>query len=317
MTRVNDEGPVMRSVLAVVLAVVLVLAGCGGGDDPAPRPTPDADRKAAADAFAKAYATFRSDFAAGTAIGEDDGLQNATSSVRAVRAAYFDLDAATRRIEMPDDVTADVNAMLGAIGELIAALDKQAAATTSEDFEAANPASSTALQQADDAIRVVVDALGVGTGEESGAGTAGATKQRRVDVDYIDGATVQDAEAWVDDLLRVGARNADHETPAEDMGVVVAWRAAFPEVLGEAGVVGYERRAPKNGVSGFAVLPEDDSRVAAADNPYYLAFAVRDDSGRCAGGVLSGHPDPTEERTVRVEPGQRCTGAAVAEAAGY
>lgn len=308
-------GPMKRVLLALVL--VLTLAGCGGGDDPAPRPTPDADRTAAAAAFAEAYATFRADFAEATAIGEKDGLENATSSVRAVRGAYYDLDAATRLIDMPDDVAPDVNAMLGAIGELIAALDKQGAATTSEDFEAANPASSAALQQADDAIRVVVDALGVGTGEESGAGTNGATKQRRIDVDYIEGGAVRDAEAWVDDLLRVGARNADHETPAEDMGVVVAWRAAFPEVLGEAGVVGYERRAPKNGISGFAVLPENDARVAARDNPYYLAFAARDDAGRCAGGVLSGYPDPVEKRVVRVMAGDRCSGAAVAEAAGY
>lgn len=309
-------GTMRHVAFALILALVLSLAGCSG-DAPAPRPSPDPDMPKAAAAFAKAYTTFRSDFAAGTALGEDDGLQNATSSVRAVRAAYFDLDAATRRIEMPVDVATDVNAMLAAIGELIAALDKQGAATTSEDFEAANPASSAALQQADDAIRVVVEALGVGTGEEPGAGTSGATKQRRIDVGYIDGSTVGDAQAWVDDLLRVGAGNVDHQTPAEDMGAVVAWRAAFPEVLGESGVVGYERQAPENGVSGFAVLPEDDKREAGPDNPYYLAFAVRDDAGRCAGGVLSGFPDPTEKRTVRVKPGERCSGATVAEEAGY
>jgi len=305
-----------RTGLALVLALILALAGCGG-DDPVARPTADADRKAAADAFAKAYATFRADFAAGTALGKDDRLQNAKRAVRAVRAAYFDLDTATRRIEMPADVDSDVNAMLAAIGELIAALDKQAAATTTEDFEAAKAASSTALQQADDAIRVVVDALGIATGEEAGAGTSGATKQRRIDADYVDGRAVRDAEAWVTDLLRVGARNADHETPAEDMGVVVAWRAAFPEALGEAGVVGNERQALKNGISGFAVLPEDAMKEAGRDNPYYLAFAARDDSGRCAGGVLSGFPDPTEERSVRVKPGTQCSGEAVAEAAGY
>jgi hypothetical protein len=164
---------------------------------------------------------------------------------------------------------------------------------------------------------VVVDELGVGTGEESGAGRTGATKQRKVDVDYLEGGTVRDAEAWVVDLLRVGARNADHETPSEDMGVVVAWRAAFPEVLGSSGVVGYERQAPENGISGFAVLPEDDTKEAGPDNPYVLAFAARDAAGRCAGGVLSGHPDPTDRRTVRVKPGSRCTGAAVAKAAGF
>jgi hypothetical protein len=305
-----------RSTIALVLALLLaVLAACGG-DEPAPKPTSDADRTRAATAFAKAYTTFRADFAAATALGEDGGLQNATKSVRAVRAAYFDLDAATREIDMPSDATAEVNAMLGAIGELIAALDKQGAATTSEDFEAANPAASTALKQADDAIQAVVDALGAGT-DDPGAGTSGATKQRRLAVDYVSGGSVADADAWVADLLEVGARNVDHETPAEDMGIVVAWRAAFPAVLGESGVVGYERQAPKNGVSGFAVLPQDDKKEASSSNPYVLAFAARDDAGDCAGGVLSGYPDPTDKRVVRLPSGSRCSGAAVAAAAGH
>lgn len=301
----------------VLALVVAVLAACGGGDEPRPKPTQNAERAQAADAFAEAYATFRADFAAGTALGEDDGLENATASVRAIRAAYFDLDTATRKIAMPDDVVPDVNAMLGAIGDLIATLDKQAAVTTTEDFEAAKPASSAALQQADDAIQVVVDTLDAGTDADSDAGTSGTTKQRRLDVDYAPAGSVDDAEAWVDDLLQVGAANANHETPSEDMGVVVAWRAAFPVVLGDSGVVGYEREASENGISGFAVLPEDETKEASATNPYYLAFAVRDASGRCAGGVLSGYPDPTDQRTVRVKPGTRCSGAAVAKKAGY
>jgi hypothetical protein len=306
-----------RAAIALVLALVLaVLSACNAGD-PEPRPTSDAGKAQAADAFAKAYAAFRADFAAATALGEEGGLQNATASVRAVRAAYFDLDTATREIDMPPSVTADVNVMFGAIGELIAALDKQAAATTSEDFEAANPASSAALKHADEAIQVVVDALGVGTDEDSGAGTSGSTKQRRIAVDYVSSGRVADAQAWVADLLKVGAANANHETPSEDMGVVVAWRAAFPEVLGEAGVVGYDRKAKKNGVSGFAVLPKDTAKEASRTNPYYLAFAVRDDAGDCAGGVLSGFPDPTKKRVVRLKTGTRCSGAAVAEAAGY
>jgi hypothetical protein len=309
-----------RLVRALVPAlVVAVLAACGGGDEPRPRPTQSAERAQAADAFAKAYATFREDFAAGTALGEDDGLKNATRSVRAIRASYFDLDTATRKIEMPEDVAPDVNAMLGAIGDLIATLDQQAAVTTSEEFEAAKPASSAALQQADDAIQVVVDALGIGADDDtdSDAGSSGTTKQRKLDVGYAPEGSVDDADAWVADLLEVGAANANQETPSEDMGVVVAWRAAFPEVLGDAGVVGGEREASENGISGFAVLPEDETKEASRTNPYYLAFAVRDASGRCAGGVLSGYPDPTDERTIRIKPGTRCSGAAVAKKAGY
>lgn len=308
-----------RSALALVMAIALVLLAACGGDDPKPRPptSSDADKAPAAEAFAQVYATFRADFAAGTALGEEDGLKNATESVRAIRAAYFDLDAATREIDMPADVQPDVTVMLSAIGDLIAALDKQGAATTSEDFEAASPASSAALKKADAAIQVVVDKLGVGSSPDPEAGTSGITKQRKLAVDYVADGAIDDAEAWAADLLAVGADNANHETPSEDMGVVVAWRAAFPEVLGEAGVVGYEREAPKNGVSGFAVLPEDTGREAGRTNPYFLAFAVRDDAGDCAGGVLSGYPDPTDERIVRLKPGSRCSGAAVAKRAGY
>jgi hypothetical protein len=309
-----------RSALAFVLAVAMVLLAACGGEDPRPRPTTssDADKAQAGKAFAKAYATFRADFAAGTALGEEeDGLKNATRSVRAIRAAYFDLDAATREIEMPADVQPHVTVMLAAIGDLIAALDKQAAATTSEDFEAASPASSSALEKADAAIQVVVDQLGVGSSPDSGAATSGVTKQRKLAADYVSDGAVNDAEAWVADLLAVGANNANHETPSEDMGVVVAWRAAFPEVLGEAGVVGYEREAPTSGVSGFAVLPKDTGREASRKNPYFLAFAARDDAGNCAGGVLSGYPDPTKERVVRLKPGSRCSGAVVAARAGY
>jgi hypothetical protein len=304
-----------RVAIALVLALVLAtLAACSGGK-PEPRPTSDAGKAQAAAAFSKAYAAFRADFDAATVVGEEGGIKNATASVRAVREAYFELDAATRVIDMPPSVTDDVNTMLGAIGELIAALDKQGATTTSEDFEAANPASSTALKHADDAIQVVVDALGVGSDDKPG--TSGSTKQRRLNVDYISSGQVADAKAWVADLLEVGSANADHETPAEDMGVVVAWRAAFPEVLGESGVVGSDRMAEKNGVSGFAVLPKDTAKEASRTNPYYLAFAARDDTGGCAGGVLSGFPDPTAKHVVRLKPGTRCSGAAVAKTAGY
>lgn len=307
-----------RSAPALVLAIAMLFLAACGGDDPQPRPTSsNADKAQAGEAFAKAYATFRADFAAATALGEEGGVKNATRSVRAIRAAYFDLDAATRGIDMPADVVPHVTVMLSAIGDLIAALDKQGAATTSEDFEAASPASSAALEKADAAIQVVVDELGVGTSPDPDAGTSGVTKQRKLAVDYVSDGAVDDAEAWAADLLAVGADNANHETPSEDMGVVVAWRAAFPEVLGERGVVGDEREAPENGVSGFAVLPEDTGREAGRTNPYFLAFAVRDDAGGCAGGVLSGFPDPTDERLVRLKPGTRCSGAAVAARAGY
>lgn len=306
-----------RTTPALVLSLVLAVVGACGGGDPEPKPAASADRDRAAAAFAKAYATFRADFAAGTALGDGDGLQNATRAVRAVRAAYFDLDVATRAIDMPADLTDDVNAMLGAISDLIAALDEQGAATTSEEFQAAGPESSSALEQADEAIRVVAEALGVGTDEDPPTGNDGTTKQRELSPSYVSGGSVSDSKAWVVDLLEVGADHVNHEIPSEDMGVVVAWRAAFPELIGESNVVGYERQAPENGVSGFAVFPEDEKIPAGPTNPYFLAFAVRDGSGACSGGVLSGYPDPTDRRQVDLKPGSRCSGAAVASAAGY
>jgi hypothetical protein len=300
-----------RSALVLLVAlVVAVLPACGSERPPAPKPSPTVDAAAAKAAFAEAYADFRVDFDAAAALREKEGLGNAKRGVRAVRAAYADLADATRTIEMPAEVAEDVEVMLTAIAELVSVLDDQAAARTTEEFRAANPASNDALQQADDAVQVVVDALGVDEPRAS------ESPQRR-DTTYIDGGAVTDAEAWVRDLLDVGARHADHRTPAEDMGVVVAWRAAFPEILGESNVVEYERQAPKSGVSGFAVIPTDGRNPASRSNPYYLAFAARDASGACAGGVLSGYPDPTEKRQVEIAPGSRCTGAAVAKAAGY
>jgi hypothetical protein len=300
-----------RSALVLLLALVVsALPACGNGQPPASKPSPTVDVEAAKAAFAEAYADFRADFDAANAVREKDGFGNAKRGVRAVRAAYADLADATRRIEMPAEVAEDVELMLTAIAELVGTLDDQAGARTPEEFQDADPASSDAFQQADDAIQVVVDALGVDEPRAS-------ESPQRVDTPYIDGGSVTDAEAWVRDLLEVGARHADHRTPAEDMGVVVAWRAAFPDVLGESNVVDYERQAPKSGVSGFAVLPKDGRNPASRSNPYYLAFAVRDASGACAGGVLSGYPDPTQKRQVEVASEARCTGAAVARAAGY
>jgi hypothetical protein len=300
----------MRPDAALVLAVTLVAVAACSDTKPTPRPTPTVDEAAATAAFAEAYATFQADFDAATALGEEDGLVSDTGAVRAVSVAYADLADATRDIEMPADVVGDVGTMLDAIADLVVALEAQGSARTREEFQDARPASSDALQRADDAIQVVVDALGID--EPRG----GEPKPPR-DTSYLDGSTVTDADAWVRDLLDIGARSADHRTPAEDMGVVSAWRAAFPEILADSNIVENERVAPENGISGFAVLPKDGQNAASRSNPYYLAFAARDASGGCAGGVLSGYPEPTRKRAVELASGRRCSGAAVATAAGY
>lgn len=303
------------AVILVLTAVLAALTACSGGGDPKDQPPSTSQTPDSVIEFAQVYAMFETDLAAAKVLAEERGLKNAITSVRAVRAAYFDLDAAARGIDMPLSIADDVNAMLGAIGDLIAALDKQGVTTTSDDFEAADVASGAALKQADAAIQVVVD--GLGAGSDGNASTNGTTKQRRVTAEYASGSTISDANAWVLDLLEIGAKNVNHLTPAEDMGVVVAWRAAFPEVLTASGVVGRTKKAPKNGISGFAVLTKDDAKPADSGNAYYLAFAVRDDSGACAGGVLSGYPDPAKGLKVDLTSGKPCSGEAVAAAAGY
>ncbi len=301
-----------RPVSGLLLALVLATAAACSSGQPAPRPSPSFGADTGAAAFAEAYADFRADFDAAAALGEQDGLDNDTTAVRAVRAAYADLAEATRAIDLPVEVTADVEAMLTAIDELVTVLGHQASASTSAQFRRRQPGSSDALQQADDAIQVVVDALGI---ENDPGGTA--TPGQPTDPTYLSDGAVTDADAWVRDLLEIGARNADHRTPSEDMGVVSAWRAAFPEILGESNVVDHERLAPRSGISGFAVLPTDGQNPASRSNPYYLAFAVRDASGACSGGVLSGYPEPTARRHVELAPQRRCSGAAVAASAGY
>ncbi len=297
----------------VVSVLMLVLGACGAGQ-PAPAPTSTADRSEAAAAFEQAHAAFKDEYAAAVAIARKKGLSKATESVRAVRAAYFGLDAATREIDMPPEVLGDVNAMLSAIGDLIAALDLQGAASTAEAFRAADARAGETQGQADDAIEMVLRALGSEQAHQ-GPATNGSTTQRRLSPSYVSGDTIADASAWVDDLLAVGAVHANHLTPAEDMGVVIAWRAAFPVVLTDERVVGDDTRAPKNGISGFSVLPKDDAKSPGRTNPYVLAFAVRDDSGACAAGVLMGYPDPSETQVVPLERGAPCTGRSAAAAA--
>jgi hypothetical protein len=301
----------------LVVALAAALGACHGGDDPEPKATSVSSTSPAVTEFAQAYATFQTDLAAAKAIADKHGLQNAITSVRAVRGAYFDLDTATRKIDMPPVVADDVTAMLGAIGDLIAALDRQGGANTTDDFDAAAVASRDAMRQADDAIQVVVDGLGAGSDAAPGIGNNGSTKQRRIRTTYASGPRITDADKWVTDLLEVGAVNVNHLTPAEDMGVVVAWRAAFPQVLTQSRVVGSAEKAPKNGISGFSVLIKNDKNPAGSGNPFYLAFAVRDDHGTCAGGVLSGYPDPTKRREVDPAGSKPCTADAVAQAAGY
>ncbi len=309
-------------VLGGVLSLALVGASVLTEE---PEPDPRAGAGEAAAAFESAYEALAADFDAAVALAPDteSTLAELTASVRAVRLAYSDFGATVARIEMPTGAAVDVAAMRAAIENMLVAFDLQGATTTVPAYQEANPAAAAAYQAARAAIQAVRRTLA----ELSlpPAGSAGSvplptpgTGQQQLAPEYLVQGRVTDAVAWRDDLLRVGIANADPRyVDDESLGIRAGWVAAFPALLTDAGLVRAEAEAPRGGLSGVVVRLPDPSREAARDNAPYLAFAVRDDDGTCAGGVISGYPALTTSTPVDVARGQVCTGLAVAAAAGF
>ncbi|KAA1421051.1 hypothetical protein F0U44_01615 [Nocardioides humilatus] len=323
------RGHRVPAIAAVSAALLVLTAGCGGGSDsdksddkPTVSDTPsEADLATAAAAFSAAHTTFQADFEAGTALSAGDAatLEDRTAAVRAVRTAYYDFDAAIREIAMPADLTADVNALLTAIGTAIAKFDILGAVTTDEAFTEANVPATDAYVAADAALQTVLVDLGLAEETPTPTPTPTAPEsptstQTPVDAPYIDGTSVTDAAAWRDDLLSIGAANVDPDVFASSgsYGIVESWVAAFPDLLPVNGIEGDQIEAPASGVSGFTIYTVDDKDLPSATNPLYLAFAVKDASGACAGGILIGYPSPSTGRPVDVPAGEDCTSATVA-----
>ena len=144
--------------------------------------------------------------------------------------------------------------------------------------------------------------------------TATQTSQQALTRPYIQGSTVTDVSAWVDDLLTVAVDNADpSNTKSDSMGIVDAWVAAFPFL--KSNVKGYRVEATANGISGFTIFPVNDKDVPSPSNPVFLAFAAKDASGKCAGGVVSGHPAPTTPKKLPIT--GPCTGTEARKASGF
>lgn len=314
-------GPLL---LACLLGLVLGLAALVA-EEPAPDPAAGASDAAAA--FEAAYEVLMSDFEAGAALapGAKATLTELTASIRAVRLAYSDFDATVAAISMPPGAVEDVAAMHAAIGDLLVKFDLQGATTTVPAYQEANPAAEGAYRAAGAAIEKVrrtLDDLDRPATTSDGPAVDDlplpGSLQAPQTPGYVDGTTVADAAAWRDDLLRIGVTNADTRyTDDESFGITAGWVAAFPGILTDAALVRAEAEAPRNGISGTAVRLPDPSRESARDNAPYLVFAVRDDDGGCAGGVISGFPALTTTTPVDVVAGQVCSGLAVAAAAGF
>jgi len=311
-------------VLACVLGLALVVAAYVAEE---PEPDPAAGASAAATAFEAAYETLTADFDAGVALapGKTATLVELTASIRAIRLAYTDFGNTVAGIVMPPGAAEGVTAMYASIEDLVVKFDLQGATTTVPAYQEANPAAKAALQAARAAIEEVRETLETlsrppaapGTEEPVALPTPGSL-QPPLTPAYVVGTRVTDAVAWRDDLLRIGITNADTRyVDNESFGIRAGWVAAFPEVLTDASLARAEGEAPRSGVSGVVVRLPDPSLEAARDNAPYLAFAVRDDDGTCAGGVISGYPALTTSTPVDVARGQVCTGLAVAAAAGF
>jgi len=315
-------GPLL---LVCLLGAVLVLA-MWIADDAAPADDPSTAVSAAA-AFERAYDTLEDDFKAGAALAAEDdaSLAERTASIRAVRLAFSDFDTTVAPIEMPTGAEEDVTAMHSAIEDLLVKFDLQGATTTVAAYQEANPAAAVAYQTARDAIKKVRTTLETlsepapsGSASESADLPTPGSLQKPVDPTYATPTRIADAVAWRDDLLAIGAANADTRyTGTVSFGIREGWVAAFPGILTDAAVVPAAAEAPRSGISGFAVLVPDPAVKPSRENVQYLAFAVRDNNGLCAGGVISGYPALTTTTPVNVARGQVCTGLAVAAAAGF
>lgn len=315
-------GPVLLvSLLGLFLGLASLVA-----DDAEP-----ADESAiavsAAAAFEAAYETLQDDFAAAAALSAEKAatLAERTASIRAVRLAYSDFDTTVAPIAIPTAAADDVTAMHVAIEDLIVKFDLQGASSTVAAYREANPAAAAAYTTAKDAIEKVRTTLRL-LGRPAPSATATEPEvlptpgslQEPVRAPYLKGTRIVGAVKWRDALLAIGATNADTRYRDNDsLGIRDGWIAAFPKILTDAAVVAAGDKAPRNGISGFEVTVPDSTAEPSRENQQYLAFAVRDNKGVCAGGVISGYPALTITTPVNVAPDQVCSGLAVAAAAGF
>jgi hypothetical protein len=122
-------------------------------------------------------------------------------------------------------------------------------------------------------------------------------------------AAVTDATATRDRLLALAPQGTAINPASQPE--IEAWKQSYPAL----GFSGAAVPATAASVSGFAFV------TSKAKQQDYLAFAVMDTAGRCAGGILTGTDTKpytvTSGKAFAVAAGTKCTGSAVADAAGY
>ena len=85
--------------------------------------------------------------------------------------------------------------------------------------------------------------------------------------------------------------------------------------LEQTGIGGSGLDADPNSISGFTVLLINARENEGPKNPSALPFAVKDDSGKCAAGIIYGQGVPTTPKPLTLPAGSPCTGNAAHDAA--
>ena len=301
----------MVRVRVVALAAVCVaMVGCGGGgggSTSAGTPTPDMNAVrqqylAAAAIGNSAGATFSN------ALQQDQGdLPSLQSATRDFRTAVYNADKALRAIDFPDSARTDVNALLQADSDEIAALDKAASAPDMSSFNTDLDTAQQADTAGSAAAKKVRADLGLPPASSSPEATATPTPSALQDLCGFSGGAVKIIDA-----------SHDRDALLADAPV------------GSAIVNGYPSQWASTAYSfaGAAVSADASGTVSgcgfvidkAHNDEGYLSFAVQDSNGNCAGGdlVAAGSGDTVTSATpVTVPAGQPCTGNSVAAAAGH
>jgi hypothetical protein len=307
-----------RSLLARGLTIVVlgVAIGCGGGGNKASSSSSsspsssssEANSTAEAAKYEKALADLgdvvarNSDAVEHVAtLGE---VQSGQSKLREIRDAWFEFDKTVRGLTLPRNVTTQVNNVLTMDSTVIADLDD-----FNDDLLLPDKYNELTATLNDDvsAFRDQADALAEALGVEGTSGDSSSSSE------YSDssssrsaGVTITDATATRDAMLeqaqRPGAADASQEPPVrswvEDLSLDFQGSAV---------------EADATTVSGFVVVASKSKQVG------YLAFAVADTSGHCAGGALEFSDDgKSVTRSIAIKDAPAvCTGDAVAEVLGY
>jgi len=279
---------------------------------------------AALDAFYIGFGEAEDKIKAGRAANDMAASQ---AGGRSMRNAFFEFDAALRKIGFPAEVRSGVDALFSSLGVAIAAFDAQNAATDRDSFLAVDARTGPAVKAVIHDLFELNQKLG-GPKVTSTTTSQTSTTDARVTVPitqpalsrpYMKGATITDAKAWRDDLFAVAKANVNDKASFRgfysiSLGLIEAWEGAFPS-LGEDQFVKERTEAPSSGVSYSIPNSVNDKEPSSASNPVVSAFAVKDASGTCAAGVLYGPDVPTTPKVVNLPAGSACTGQAALDAA--